>query len=668
MTNENIQGPVQLTGKGFYRRSSNNYEPGEYHDLQNLVITDEGTLRQRPPIMCLKHDPGTFMNNILGYSSIGYGGVFSVYSSYTITGSAPNVYRATDTANTAMTVNYANLQTQLNASATPGATRRRLQFEGIFDYNQETYGIAWYAGQNGSGVYDGYLIVFKNNTAFSLFQGLGVADPTKVSAPVFHIQEGGLENPTHYNTGNPAFPTKPLKDWLIHKERLWLASNDTVYFSKATDPLNFTVPEGGFFRFSDKQIKSLVAWGDTVYVIFDESISAITYQVDPNVDSVVNVISGVVGGDGACLYGDTVYVVKNESIYQINGNNIDKVMELSLGLREQYSEKILNTSDADGLPLISGKTFEYKVVGWNDALYILPRHIVLCPNSLGGYNSRYDYQYSNSDIANNSGGLFRVSLTNGSVSRFLFASGNNEIPSDMMYMGPEDRFNQSKLMLLFYHPIACRIGFLGSSPKFWYDIGVAGPGELATTGFDKDVRFFYLDVYNTSANNLGVLPIRTFMRIMNFSPDGMHWLMKKFRSIVINGDFPRFYAGVAGLIDYTRLKVAVGAYSDDSVLAQNVIIDELITEYTPLPALASKIASVEPRSYRYGTNQRSKNITILIYTDGSLIGLPRPLSDYQISQDDRIAKLHESNMEITDIRTLWSYIGRGPTNDPNDVS
>lgn len=664
MVNENVQGPVTLEGKGFFRRSSNNYEPGEYHDLQNLVITDDGTLRQRPPFQSLKHPALNKLNNFLGYSSIGEGGRTSIYTAFTSTGFAPVIYKATDTAHASVSVNYAAIQTQLNLKITPGATNRRLQYEGLFDYNQMTYGIVWYAGQN-AGTYTGYLVVYKASSAFGLFQGGGVA--ADVSSPVFQIQEGGMTNITHYEPpNNPAFPTKPLKDWLMHKERLWLASENTVYFSAATDPLNFTVPSGGFFRFSDKQIKNIVAVGDTVYVIFDDSISAITYQVDPNVDATVVVVSGVVGGDGACLYGDVVYVVKNESIYQVNGHNIDKVMDLSLGLREQYSERIANTIDADGLPLISGKTFEYKVVGWNDALYILPRHLVLNVDSLGIYSSRYDYQYSNSDIANNSGGLFRVSLNNGSVSRFLYR--NNTIPADMMYQGPEDRFNQNKLMLLFYQQIDNRVGFMGSSPKFWYDIGAVGTAEAASNGFDKNVKFWNLDYYsNSTGDSLSVQPINVFMRIMNFSPDNMHWLMKKFRSIVLNGDFPRFWNGTS-FVDYTRLKVSVGAYSNDTDgLATNVVIDELLTVYTPPPALASQIASVEPRSYRYGCNQRSKDISIVLYSDTTLLPGLRPLSDYT-TENDRIARLHESNMEIVDIRTLWSYIGRGPTNDPNDVS
>ena len=662
MTNENVQGPIQLAGKGFFRRSSNNYEPGEYHDLQNLVITDSGTLKQRPPFQGLKHPVLSKLNNFLGYSSVADGGRTSAYTAFTSTGFAPTIYKATDTANVSVSVNYANLQTLLLTSLPAGefTANRRIQFEALFDYNQKTYAIVWFAGYNGSNANTGYLRVIEDSSAFSVFQGSGT-----VSAFIYKIQKGW--GATTYEPPNvPQYPQKPMVDWLMHKERLWLASNDTVYFSAATNPLNFTAPSGGFFRFTDKQIKNLVAVGDTVYVIFDDSISAITYQVDPNQDSTVVVVSGVVGGDGACLYGDIVYVVKNESIYQINGHNIDKVMDLSLALREQYSERISNTLDADGLPVISGKTFEYKVVGWNDALYILPRHIVLNVDSLNLPVFQYDYQYSNSEVANNSGGLFRVSLTNGSVSRFLFT--NNEIPSDMIYIGPEDRFNQNKLMLAMYHSIGNRIGFMGSSPKFWYDIGAAGGAENASNGFEKDVKFYYLDQYSTSdASTVEVYPIRTFLRIMNFSPDSMHWLMKKFRSLVLNGDFPRFWNGTE-LVDYTRLKVSVGAYSDDSVNAANVVIDELLTQYTPIPALASKIASVEPRSYRYGTNQRSKNISILIYTDTTLLPLPRPLSDYTASQDTRIERLHESNMEVTDIRTLWSYIGRGPTNDPNDVS
>lgn len=662
MVNENVQGPVQLAGKGFFRKSSNNYEPGEYHDLQNLIITDAGTLKPRPPFQSLKHPLLTKLNNFIGYSSLGEGGRTSAYSSFTSTGFSPSVYKATDTANASVSVNYAALQTTLLAGLPPAefTANRRIQFEGLFDYNQKTYAIVWFSGYNGSNANSGYLRVIEDTSAFGVFQG-----GSAVSAPVYMVQRGW--SITTYNPpNNPAYPQKPMVDWILHKERLWLASNDTVYFSAATNPLDFTVPAGGFFRFTNKQIKNLVAVGDTVYVIFDDSISAITYQVDPNLDSTVAVVSGVVGGDGACLYGDVVYVVKNESIYQISGHNIDKVMDLSLALREQYSERIMNTADGDGLPLTAGKNFEYKMVGWNDALYILPRHIVLNVDSLSLPSSPYDYQYSNSDVAFHSGGLFRVSLTNGSISRYLYRGSS--IPADMMYLGPEDQFNQNKLMLLFYHPLSNRIGYMGSSPKFWYDIGAVGSAENATSGFDKNVRFWHLDYYSDEpGTSLLVEPINIFMRIMNFSPDNMHWLMKKFRSIVLNGDFPRFWNGTE-FVDYTRLKIGVGAYSNDTDgVATNIVIDELLTSYTPPPALASVIAATEPRSYRYGCNQRSKDITILIYSDTSLLPGLRPLSDYT-TEATRIERLIESNVEIVDIRTLWSYLGRGPTNDPSDVS
>lgn len=656
MVNENVQGPVQLAGRGHVRRSSYNYQPGEYHDLRNLVISPDGTLKQRPPFQAFRFAEANKICNFVGHwrgnPIICYTDPVLANANYLHSwGFRDHASFITYLMGSAPTTLHGKLDTA-NAAIVGVRSGPRVQVDGFFTYNNKNYIILTY----GFGIVAGPQTWFTLHTASlddSLQTGPTSFDSasTVVSAPIRSEQITG----TYSDTGADIreLPGPMVRSWVLHKDRLWIATKDTVYFSAATDPTNFTVPSGGFFRFSGKSINSIQAIGDNIYVIMDEEISLITYSTDPNVDSSVIVVSGTVGGDGSCIYEDTIYVVKQETLYALNGSNVNKIMDLQLELKE-FQNVYVATASAT-----TGRRFEFKMQAFDGALYILPRAAI---RPIGSTRLPYEYIYTHIGSPLDTAGLFRVDLNNGSVSRFIYR--DNYAPSDMMHVGYEDRFNQRRLALSFHVNEAFnRVGFMGSNPRFWY--GAATPVTVPA-GYDSQNRYYYLDLYSNAAGSaLFVHPIRIFMRIMNFSPDNMHYLIKKFRSIMINADMPRFWNG-STYLDLTRLKVAVGAYSNDTITATNVIIDELLTQFTP-SALESLISPVEPRSYRYGSNQRSKNISILIYTDETLLPALVDLSNYQ-NDTELEHKMLESVMEITDIRTYWSYIGRGPTNDPNDVS
>jgi hypothetical protein len=655
MTNENIQGPVQLVGRGHVRRSSYNYQPGEYHDLRNMVISPDGTLKQRPPFQAFRYSESNQLCYFIGHWND------VVIATYTQPFSGTNNhlftygFRDTETisAYLSQNTNPSTLVTELDtATASVAGTRnyKRVQLDGFFQYNNREYTIITYGfTTTDPGTYWA-LAVKEMVPGANQTRPENINNAGTVGAPIVIEDKTNVVWSTVQTRETPG---PMVRSWSVHKDRLWIATKDTVYFSAATNPIDFTVPNGGFFRFSGKSINSIQTIGDNIYVIMDEEIRLITYSTDPNVDSSVVVVSGTVGGDGSCVYEDTVYVVKQETLYALNGLNVNKIMDLQLELKEFQNEYM------NGSVNTAGRRFEFKVEAFDGALYVLPRAAVR-PQLANMYPYQYIYSHVGSPL--DTAGLFRIDLSNGSVSRFIYR--DNYAPAEMYYVGYEDQFNQRRLFLRFaVNEAFNRVGFMGSNPRFWYGgVATASP----PVNFDQQNRYYYLDLYSNAAGTaLYVHPIKVFMRIMNFSPDNMHYMMKKFRSIIINGDFPKFWDGI-NYLDLTRIQVGVGAYSDDSVLSTNTIIDELITQYTP-SALESKISAVEPRSYRFGANQRSKNITIIIKTDESLVPALVDLSNYK-NDADLERKMLESNMEITDIRTLWSYIGRGPTNDPNDVS
>lgn len=297
MTNTNIQGPIQISGRGQVTRPHGNFGPGEYSLLHNAEILEGKIIARRN----IRHA----YNSAISYSTRGirFCGQVNGDTTYFVD---PNNWHRGLRSTSSYPPEFEAPEIRGIPNVPPG---------GVFNYNNLNYR------------------VFTTYTSWS-----GVI----ISLDIW--TEGTLPSntsATDYNSSTITVLTFPITSYrtidLVHtictnammfKDRLWLSWSHGVYFSKAGDPTKFaTADGGGFFLFPDDTVRYCVSINDTVYVICDSRIYSITYNSDPNTDAVKRVLSSEVGGYHACIFRDTPYVVNSEGIFLIENSHVTKVLD-----------------------------------------------------------------------------------------------------------------------------------------------------------------------------------------------------------------------------------------------------------------------------------------------------------------------------------------------------
>lgn len=324
MSNRTIQGPVVLEGKGFVAKKNGDYKGGEFKRLTNIELSD-GVLTSRAPIISPNYSgPPDSANGIYTNNNtlkfLGFHGEWSIYANlqdqFAVNSAGQRVkmfspFNAFPTWSTIHKYNYVPA--------------------GFFTYNHIAYWIFVAYGQQD--------LLPPPNSSTAIFQDKANTSIIVRSATLLEdsqIGEYTADNLMHSDKTlfpivktplEPDWYNFSLKNFFVYKDRLWLVTPKTIYFSAATSPDVFDVESGGgFFNFPHVELNYAFTSKDTIYVLADGSIQALTYTNDPNEDASISFVSDVLGAFHGTQYQDTPLVINEEGIFSINNLNLNRVM------------------------------------------------------------------------------------------------------------------------------------------------------------------------------------------------------------------------------------------------------------------------------------------------------------------------------------------------------
>ena len=302
MVNQIQATPILIEGRGFKALDTGNYKPGEFRQLQNVEILDGRLVGRRDIYSCYQEvdsiSPLSYSEDANNLGVIGHFNKWSIVA-------GRGFQKAISTSGVAHMWNPEEL---MYGFSSPGFR----QLQGFFKYN-----------------YTNYWITLSYGT-------------TEISLDLLFASETGTDNPSDYtyasltgdtpivtvDTFNKAYRDFKHNNFFIFKDRLCICNSDGIYFSRATDPTKFSVlDDGGFFKFPGTRVNYAIALKDTIYVLCESSVYAITYSTGPNDDATIREISNVVGGDHGCVFRDSVYFINNEGIFSLNNNYVEKVID-----------------------------------------------------------------------------------------------------------------------------------------------------------------------------------------------------------------------------------------------------------------------------------------------------------------------------------------------------
>lgn len=580
MVNTNIQGPVPLDGVGFVARRKGDYLAGEYKKLKNVELT-EGVIRRRRSIASVLPDasPSPTANPVINpFGFIGFLGEGVVTASKTHQRVSRYGDEVTLWAPTSLPV--------------PAAAGSWHNLVGCFEYNNYIFWISHQYDASAFGIHKIYVHRASMGT-LDYYNVITYAGLTTFLVTTVTGTRAGLVFDNFY----------------IYKERLWITTNEALYFSKATDPTVWAVPDGGFFKLQGQSINYSVALADSIYMLCDNSIHLLNFSTDPNLDSQIRLISDNIGGDHGVVHQDTVYAINYTGVFNLQGTRVTRVI-----------------SDLDSVP----NSMLGKLRSFEDYLIVI----------------RYAYEDYNKvasgGMASNSGRKFVVDSAEGTLNNNVWFINTttgathvldyNDYPGDAnpgyivdMRLNPrKDFFRASRLYILTnkYDPVATASHATLKQYK----------GNIST--MESQYSLF---VYDTAVSTAGV--VRRFkpdieIEVDSFSPDGNEYLMKKFRNLMLMGNFP---------------------YRDFNL---KLAFDNKDYPAVGIPILSNTGSTAEENRPHYPVripvNQRCRSVNIYMYTVNPTEAMDGPTGIYD-------------TLEISDMRFLWSYTGRAPVGTERPV-
>lgn len=150
-----------------------------------------------------------------------------------------------------------------------------------------------------------------------------------------------------------AIATMPFGDLsFILKDRMFIVNkgNSRIYYSKVTDPTNWTPPDGGFFDVSpgdqDGGITDVAVVNNLIYIFKLNSYYVFSYDIDPGLDGRLTPLSKDLGAYSAVVYRGSIYVVNRSSVFKIINNqatDIARQLDLPTYAGLDIAEQVGNT-------------------------------------------------------------------------------------------------------------------------------------------------------------------------------------------------------------------------------------------------------------------------------------------------------------------------------------
>lgn len=522
MANTNIQGVVPLLGSGFVAKRNGNYERGEFKRLVNAEI-DGDVIRNRRSIVATGPSAFSMVNPfpIIGYND-----------DYVIVASASQQY--------AVSRNGHTLLWAPTSLPVPAGGYHKLV--GAFRYNKRNYWLTLEYNPTGP-VYN---ICLYHTTTSLLTATFGNLTRTVIVS------------------GN-AFPI--INNFFIHKERLFVGTSTAVYFSKATDPLVFTVPNGGFIGMADAEINYCFALNDTVYILSDNAVHVFSYSVDPNGDGYMRAISNSIGGEWGCSHQSTPFLVNKSGVYSITNLGVEKIHDTEFDVGDNvFESKILSFEDY--LIVIRRSRINYDGVSEASVTYW---------NNLG---KRFVPGQSGNTFNYN---VFFINVSTGSTHVVDFTDSNDTSEKGYVIdavVNPNRNLEGNYQLFFLTNKLTGGTSYKGS-----------------TYYMNPDREVTVKDTARNSTDTVVAYKPRIDIEIDSFVPDGNEYLFKKFRNMLVMAKFP-------------SSDFAVKVAYNDSGYGKNSIAVNNLSQRPHYPA-------------RIALNQRGRAISIRFITvnnDTPLVG------------------------------------------------
>lgn len=317
--------PVPLNGRGMVIHPNGGFLPGEFRKLLNCELIDEKIISRRPihSILTGSMTPTTLkFKGVLGNTLIYNDELSAGQKAITpVLDGVPGVPRMSS-------IDLFDMS-QINGLSAAQGSQPALCF--VFNYNNRNYWLVNQSLFDTVGMSSDSIAAVASNNFYLLkaSEDAGIAAVVDPRVVGYNAELAGKKSIIRFNYASSVDPGKVLfRNAFMFKDRLWVTLDSGIYFSKATDPETFSVPNGGFFTFPNDNVNYTVALRDTIYVFCDTKIYSITYSTDPNTDATIRVLTDKLGGTHGVVYQDTVFFLSDLGIFSIvNNTYVSKLID-----------------------------------------------------------------------------------------------------------------------------------------------------------------------------------------------------------------------------------------------------------------------------------------------------------------------------------------------------
>lgn len=624
--NVNIQGVIPFEGPGYVNKPEGGYLPGEFRRLLNMEIANDGSLQLRRPVQSYARESGTndipsaqFIAGAFEDSSgiyvdpaniiIGSGTTSGIIDSptpfYSLSPAAHSVVPI-PLANRASTVIHPNI-----------ISNNIFKF---IRYNKTNH---WVSIAKYSATYSATIFLHRtSNPALDAAGGPPRPD---------------YEDYNHYTVAIASSYSEVFGNFIdafVFKDRLWIVTQNYIYFSKATDFSVWSAPDGGFFKFPDDPINAVTFNRDSIYVFSDGSVKQLSYSSDPNLDATIVPVSTTLGGEACCVYQDSIVFINNNFLYSLSNGFITKVRELRLGFLKTYT----SATDVQGYT----KYLTPYLYTFDDCVVINYRAKIF-PKSYDGI-SRYSPLYRTKQDFSQPHFVYFLNMSNGCLSEFGFRDALELNVGAGKYPGNPSDFYTFKDKLYF---LTVSYDSPNNSGRCYFLNATNAQGTVDLDSYDHTLKYPASSTNPIDYNDMKRQSIPVWAEIDSYVPDGTESFVKKFRYLSLDARLSK---------DLVTPPYISFAYGDQSAYSGAV---ELVSGPD-----GEDLPNRPPVSYRYPMNQRARALSIKINSDivfgiedydqfGGLLG--------RIISSERFIKIKR-------MVSFWSYLRRLPvSNSRSDV-
>ena len=126
------------------------------------------------------------------------------------------------------------------------------------------------------------------------------------------------------------------KQAFIIKDRMVVAGDGIILWSKATDPTVWAVPDGGYVKYPGDASGSVVLYRDALYIFGTDGAWRFTWTTDPSIDGVLEQVS-TAPFLGSVVFNEELYVATTIGLYKFNNGYL---VELSQKIALDYERRV----------------------------------------------------------------------------------------------------------------------------------------------------------------------------------------------------------------------------------------------------------------------------------------------------------------------------------------